>query len=87
MCRSICDYRIRFVFIYCISILYARLNGSEQAEADLAVLWANCRAYDAKWANHFRYRTPLHGVCLPGKGGRGVVRLMYKLAHTVVRFN
>ena len=70
-----------------ISILYARLNGSEQAEDDLKRLWTNCRGYDFKWANHFRYRTPLRAVCLPGRAGRGVVRLMYKLAHSVVRFN
>ena len=83
--RSYCRHELFIMFG--ISILYARLNGSEQAEDDLKRLWTNCRSYDFKWANHFRYRTPLRAVCLPGKGGRRVVRLMYKLAHTVVRFN
>ena len=83
--RAYCKHELFIMFG--ISILYARLNGSEQAEADLEQLWASCRRYDCKWANHFRYRTPLRFVCLPGKGGRGVVRLMYKLAHVVVRFN
>ncbi len=83
--RAYCKHELFIMFG--ISILYARLNGSEQAEADLEQLWASCRKYDCKWANRFRYRTPLRAVCLPGKGGRGVVRLMYKLAHVVVRFN
>ena len=82
---SYCKHELFIMFG--ISILYARLNGSEQAEDDLKHLWTNCRAYDAKWANHFRYRSPLRAVCLPGRGGRRIVRLMYKLAHVVVRFN
>ena len=83
--RAYCKHELFIMFG--ISILYARLNGSEQAEADLEQLWASCRKYDCKWANRFRYRTPLRAVCLPGKGGQGVVRLMYKIAHVVVRFN
>ncbi len=70
-----------------ISILYARLNGSEQAEQDLQKLWDDCRAFDEKWADYFRWRTVLRFVCVPGKGGVAFVRFMYKFAHLVVRFN
>lgn len=70
-----------------IAILYARLNGSDQAERDLAQMWETCRSFDSEWADHFRYRTPLCLICLPDKGGAAIVRFFYKLSHMVVRFN
>ena len=70
-----------------ISVLYARLNGSEQAEKDLEEMWQRCFAYDWKWAEYFRRRTVLRLACLPGKGGAAIVRGTYRLAHKVVRFN
>ena len=85
--RKLSYCRHELFIMFGISILYARLNGSAQAEADLAQLWENCYAFDAKWAEHFRKRTALRFVCIPGKGGAAVVRLMYKVAHSVVRFN
>lgn len=85
--RKLAYCRHELFIMFGISILYARLNGSEQAEADLQKLWDDCYAYDAKWAEHFRKRTALRFVCVPGKGGAAFVRFMYKLAHLVVRFN
>ena len=70
-----------------ISVLYARLNQTDEAEADLEELWNKCRAFDFKWANYFRKKTLLRFVCIPGKGGSGLVRFVYHLAHLVVRFN
>ena len=79
--------RHELFIMFGISILYARLNGTEQAENDLEKLWESCRRYDYPWAEHFRKRTALRFVCLPGKGGRAIVRLMYWFSHLVVRFN
>ena len=70
-----------------ISTLFARLNRSEQSEADLRQLWLNCIRYDRKWAEHFRYRTPLRLVNIPGKAGSAMVSGVYAVAHKVVRFN
>ena len=70
-----------------ISILYSRLNGTEQAEQDLAALWENCRGFDRKWADHYRYRTPLRFICISGNKGVAIVRLIQKIAHQVIRFN
>ena len=70
-----------------IAIIYTRLNGSEQAEKDFASMWDVCRAYDKKWANHFRHRTPLLFICIPGKFGAAIVRLVYRIAHRIVPFN
>ncbi len=70
-----------------ISVLFTRLNGSDQAEDDLEKMWAECRAFDRKWADYFRRRTILSIFCIPGKSGAAFVRIMYRIAHRVVRFN
>ena len=70
-----------------ISGVYARLNGSEQAEQDWKDLWKTYKDYDPKWERHFHRFTPLCLLCIPGKPGRGLVRGVYKLAHKIVRFN
>ncbi len=79
--------RHELFIMFGISILYARLNGTEQAENDLERLWEDCRRYDWKWAEYFRRRTALRFVCVPGSGGRAFVRFMYWFSHLVVRFN
>ena len=83
--RSYCKHEL-FILLG-IATVFARLNGSEQAEEDLTQMWANCRAFDAKWADYFRRRTLLYFVCLPGRGGRFFVRLMWQIAYHLVRFN
>ena len=70
-----------------ISILYARLNQTEEADRNLEKLWEECRRFDFKWANYFRRRTLLRFVCVPGKGGEKFVEFVYRFAHLVVRFN
>ena len=70
-----------------IAVLYARMNGTTQAERDLEAMWENCRKYDEKWAKHFQRNLGLMLMSIPGKGGAGAVRGVYRAAHLVVRFN
>lgn len=70
-----------------ISILYARLNKSKETDATLEQMWKNCIAIDSKWGNHFRYRTPLWFICIPGKFGQNFSGLIYNIANKIVRFN
>ena len=70
-----------------ISILYARLNQTEQADRDLEQMWERCRRYDWKWAEHFHRKTALKYICIPGRHGAAFVKFMYRFAHCVVRFN
>lgn len=70
-----------------ISILFTRLNKTNKADVDLDIMWANCRKFDAKWADRFRYRTLLWFICLPGTFGRNFSGLVYRIANKVVRFN
>ena len=83
--RRYCRHEL-FIML-AISVLYARLNGTAQAERDLAELWRACRAYDAVWAERFHREIVLRLASAPGKGGAAFVRALYKVAHRVVRFN
>ena len=70
-----------------ISILFTRLNDTDETDAALEAMWENCRAFDPKWANHFRNRTPLWFISLPGKTGRKFSGWFYRFANKIVRFN
>jgi glycosyltransferase involved in cell wall biosynthesis len=83
--RSYCRHELFIMFG--ISILYARLNRTEEAEQNLERMWENCRRFDFKWADYFRHRTLLRFICVPGRGGAAFVEFIYRLAHCVVRFN
>ncbi len=70
-----------------ISVLYARLNKSEEADRNLDKMWDACKAYDAKWTKYFQKHTPLALACIPGKAGRTISSAAYSIANKVVRFN
>lgn len=70
-----------------ISILFTRLNKSTETDAALVAMWDNCRAHDKKWANHFRYYSPLTFISIPGRFGRAFANFIYRLANKIVRFN
>ena len=70
-----------------IGILYTRLHKSRDADRDLEQMWQGCRHHDKKWANHFRYRTSLGLICVPGWFGWWLSSAVYWFANKVVRFN
>ena len=70
-----------------ISVLYSRLNKSEEADQNLEKMWEGCYAFDEKWAEHFRKHTPLWFISSPGKAGRNLSSTIYFVANRVVRFN
>ena len=66
------------------------INFSNALPEDRIFTWAETRPFRVDqilMIHACTFRTPLRAVCLPGEGGRRVVRLMYKLAQAVVRFN
>lgn len=70
-----------------ISILNTRLNKTAESDAALWKMWENCIAFDEKWGRHFRYRTPLSLICIPGKFGQNFAVFIYRFANKIVRFN
>lgn len=70
-----------------ISILFTRLNKTAETDTALEKMWENCYAFDPKWAAHFRKRSLLWFICLPGTVGQNFSGMIYKFANKVVRFN
>lgn len=70
-----------------ISIFFTRLNKSAETDKALDKMWENCIAFDPKWGNHFRNRTPLWFLCIPGKFGQNFAELIYRSCNKIVRFN
>jgi hypothetical protein len=73
--------------LFAIAIQFTRMNHKPEVDKDLVEMWNKCFAFDKKWANHFRNRTALWFLCLPGKFGRGFNELIYAIANMVVRYN
>jgi len=94
-CRldSIADTRLKkylkheLFMMFGIAIMFTRLNKTAASDADLETMWDHCKTFDAKWGNHFRNRTPLWLICIPGKFGQYFTVFIYRLANKVVRFN
>jgi glycosyltransferase involved in cell wall biosynthesis len=70
-----------------ISILYARLNRSLEADAAMEEMFGKCREFDQKWADHFRYRSVLRLICIPGTFGRNLAEWVYGVSNRILRFN
>ena len=70
-----------------ISILYTRLNKTAETDAAMDKMWESCKYFDSKWGNHFRNRTPLWFLCIPGKFGQDFSEIIYRIANKIVRFN
>ncbi len=72
--------------MFAIATLYTRMNQNEDAERDLIRMWESCKLYDARYTRMLR-RSPLALINMPGKAGMKFVKLIYGVAHKVVRFN
>ena len=70
-----------------MAVAIARLNKSAESDAVVEQMWQDCRAFDKKWADHFRKRTVLWFLCIPGKFGQNLSSFLYNLANKIVRFN
>lgn len=73
--------------MFAISIIYTRLHKSAETDKAMEAMWDTCRAFDRKWASHFRNRTPLWFLCMPGRFGQDFAIFIYKFANKIVRFN
>ena len=73
--------------LFGIAIMFARLNKSDEADANLEAMWDACKKHNLKWGKHFRHHTPLAVICMKGKIGRAVAIFFYRIANKIVRFN
>lgn len=78
--------RHELFMMFGISILFTRLNKTDETDAAIEEMWQDCAEFDAKWAKHFR-KGLLRFICLPGGFGRWVSGVVYRIANRIVRFN
>lgn len=70
-----------------ISIMFTRLNKTDESDADLEKMWSNCIIHNYTLGKHFRYRSPLAIISIKGKLGRFLSTFFYRIANKIVRFN
>ena len=70
-----------------ISILYARMNKTREADEAVYRMWETCRAHDRKWAHHYRRRSVLTFLHFPGAMGHHFNDLVHKVCMKVVRYD
>lgn len=75
------------LLMFGISVAFARLNKTDEADEAVRSMWQTCRNHDKKHTFGYRYFSPLFFMCIPGKFGRNVLVLIYRLANKVVRYN
>lgn len=81
-------YMMHELFImFGISILFTRLNKTDESDADIDKMWKTCYDFDEKYAKHFRKRSLLWFICIPGRFGQNFSALVYRFANKIVRFN
>lgn len=73
--------------MFAISILFTRLNRSQETDAAIDAMWLACAQHDRTWCDHFHHRTTLRFLCMRGKFGQNFTNLIYRIANKVVRFN
>ncbi len=76
-----------FLLLFGFGCCFTRLKDSDEADADLAAMWEECRAFDKKWADHFRYCTILRFLSGKSKLSRKFTILIYKIGNSIVRYN
>ena len=69
------------------AIEFARLNKNKESDRNMQKMWKDCIAFDPKWGRHFRYRSLLFFICIPGPIGRWFTNVAYRFANKIVRFN
>jgi len=79
--------RHAFFMLFAIACCFTRLNKSDEADAALEATWAECRAFDQKWADKLRYGTILRLLSAKSKAARNFTIALYRFANKIVRFN
>ena len=103
LCTELCFKSVRFdtiqskglrrylahelFLMFGISILYTRMNRTEEADRAITRMWENCRAHDRKWADRFRKYSLLCFLHFPGAMGHSFNELVHRTCMKIVRYD
>ena len=76
-----------FTMMMAVSSIFSKLSDKPEADANLAALWSDLKAYDAKMYRHARHGIVGMAVTLPTKVGKRASIGIYHIAQKLVRFN
>ena len=74
------------MMMFGISTFITRANKTKETDADLRRMWQDCKAFDKKYGNYFRWWTPLFFANIPGAFGRWLTGVFYSIANKIVRY-
>ena len=72
--------------MYGIACVFARRSPEEDSDANLEKMWERAYAFDEKYAKKLR-KSVLCILNVKGKSGRRMADLVYRFAHSIVKFN
>lgn len=75
------------VLMLTAATIFARLNKDKVSEEKVRVMWQELKEVNASLARIIKYRSMAFWVCLPGRAGRSVAIMNYRMAHKVLKFN
>lgn len=73
------------LMVMSIATAVARLNGSPEAEKALTDMWEECIKHNKRLGKKMRYLTPIALQAMPGKPGRRLANLLYKIVRKIVK--
>jgi len=76
-----------FFMLFGGACVFARKSKTVDGYNDLVEMWNRAYAFDKKYAQKFRKRTILRFANIKGVGGQRLIRVAYKFAHHLVKFN
>ena len=70
-----------------LGTLFTRLGNSDECDKDMLEMWQRCEQLYPKTVRKLKYNKLLVFLCIPGRFGRNLSILFYRIAHKIVSFN
>ena len=70
-----------------LGTLFTRLGKSDECDKDMLEMWQRCEQLYPKTVRKLKYNKLLVFLCIPGRFGRNLSIMFYRIAHKIVSFN
>ena len=70
-----------------LGTLFTRLGNSDECDKDMLEMWQRCEQLYPKTVRKLKYNKLLVFLCIPGRFGRNLSIMFYRIAHKIVSFN
>ena len=70
-----------------LGTLFTRLGNSDECDKEMFAMWQRCSQKYPRIVKKLKYNKLLVFLCIPGRLGRYLSIMFYRIAHKIVRFN